>query len=293
MFPQCSTIKQESIPDIQQPMSLYSLKQNDVKNEELVKSECTNYFTQSKIIDQFKARKRTKSEDKKDVKKRRLNRFNGISEEELGKRGLPDLIKENLDILFIGINPSLTAAFTGKYYSGPGNHFWKALYLSGLIPEPMNPSDDFKLLDLGIGFTDIVARPTRSMADLSKQEIVDGSKILMEKLLNYRPKIAVFNGKAIYQIYSGQKRFLFGKQPIPVNNGTTWIWVMPSSSARCAQLPRAVDKVPFFSALKKFKEILNGEISNVDDSELTFPSVVLKNKPKLENLPSQSKFESK
>jgi len=45
---------------------------------------------------------------------------------------------------------------------------------------------------------------------------------------------------------------------------------MPSSSARCAQLPRAMDKVPFYSALKKFRDYLNGLIPEIDDSEVIF-----------------------
>ena len=49
-----------------------------------------------------------------------------------------------------------------------------------------------------------------------------------------------------------------------------YIWVMPSSSARCAQLPRAADKVPFYAALKKFRDYLNGLISELDDSEVVF-----------------------
>ena len=47
---------------------------------------------------------------------------------------------------------------------------------------------------------------------------------------------------------------------------------MPSSSARCAQLPRAADKVPFYCALKKFLDYLKGLISEIDDSEVTFSS---------------------
>lgn len=45
---------------------------------------------------------------------------------------------------------------------------------------------------------------------------------------------------------------------------------MPSSSARCAQLPRAMDKVPFYAALKKFRDFLNGLIPEIDDSEVVF-----------------------
>lgn len=46
---------------------------------------------------------------------------------------------------------------------------------------------------------------------------------------------------------------------------------MPSSSARCAQLPRAADKVPFYAALKKFRDYLNGLVAHVDEAELVFP----------------------
>lgn len=48
------------------------------------------------------------------------------------------------------------------------------------------------------------------------------------------------------------------------------MWVMPSSSARCAQLPRAADKVPFYVALKKFRDYLNGVIPHIDESECVF-----------------------
>ena len=102
-------------------------------------------------------------------------------------------------------------------------------------------------------------------------------KVLREKLCNFKPKIAVFNGKAIYEVYSGQKKFMFGRQPEPLNDGATWLWVMPSSSARCAQLPRAVDKVPFFEALRKFRDYLTGKLAKIEDCEVVFANVSLRN----------------
>ena len=89
-----------------------------------------------------------------------------------------------------------------RYYDGPGNHFWPALHLSGFLPRPMGPQDDSKLLDLGIGFTNVVSRATRGLSDLSTQEIRDGSEVLKEKMQRFKPKVAVFNGKAIYQVWS-------------------------------------------------------------------------------------------
>ena len=97
----------------------------------------------------------------------------------MAKRGLPDYLKPGLDIVFIGINPSMFAAYTGKYYDGPGNHFWQALYLSGILSEPMSAVDDHKLLDLGIGFTNIVPRTTRGLSDLSRKEIADGAEVII------------------------------------------------------------------------------------------------------------------
>jgi hypothetical protein len=44
----------------------------------------------------------------------------------------------------------------------------KCMYMCGLIPEPMNAYQDYKLKDLGIGFTNIVARTTHGSADLSR-----------------------------------------------------------------------------------------------------------------------------
>lgn len=76
----------------------------------------------------------------------------------------------------------------------------------------MNAEDDYKLLDCGIGFTNMVQRATKGSADLTRKEIKEGSRILLEKLKKYRPKIAVFNGKLIFEVFSGKKDFNFGRQ---------------------------------------------------------------------------------
>ncbi|KAJ8923598.1 hypothetical protein NQ315_010177 [Exocentrus adspersus] len=202
--------------------------------------------------------------------RKKHDRFNGMPEEEVSKRTLPDHLTENLDIIIIGINPGLFAAYKGHHYAGPGNHFWKCLYLSGLTPQQMSADEDYKLLQVGIGFTNMVQRATKGSADLTRKEIKEGSQILLEKLRKFRPKIAVFNGKLIYEVFSGKKDFKFGRQPDVVEGTNTHMWVMPSSSARCAQLPRAADKVPFYAALKKFRDYLNGLITEIDENEMVF-----------------------
>lgn len=48
-----------------------------------------------------------------------------------------------------------------------------------------------------------------------------GGKTLLLKLKKYKPLIAVFNGKGIYEIYSGKKEFCFGRQPEKVEGTNT------------------------------------------------------------------------
>ena len=52
---------------------------------------------------------------------------------------------------------------------------------------------------------------------------------------------------------------------------------MPNSSARCAQLPRAVDKVPFYTGLKKFRDYLRGTVPSIEEHEMVFKEVKLQN----------------
>jgi len=66
---------------------------------------------------------------------------------------------------------------------------------------------------------------------------------------------------------------------------------MPSSSARCSQLPRAIDKLPFYVALHKLRDHLRGDVPNLDDSEVIFPDLELKVEPKKERLDTQVKQE--
>ena len=55
---------------------------------------------------------------------------------------------------------------------------------------------------------------------------------------------------------------------------------MPSSSARFTQLPRAVDKLPFYMALKKLRDYLCGLIPAPDQSEVSFPEANFRIIPK-------------
>ncbi|XP_034734426.1 thymine DNA glycosylase, tandem duplicate 1 isoform X1 [Etheostoma cragini] len=208
--------------------------------------------------------------------KRKIDRFKGMSEEEVMTKTLPDLLEYNLDYVIIGINPGLMAAFIGRWFPGPGNHFWKCLFLSGFTEEQLNHMHDTTLpVKYKMGFTNMVARATPGSKDLSSKELREGGKILVEKLKKFKPLIAVFNGKCIYEMFCREmfgkkpKKLDFGLQPHKIPDCDVALYLMPSSSARCAQFPRAQDKVHFYIKLRELRDELKGlqkstEIEEVD-----------------------------
>jgi TDG/mug DNA glycosylase family protein len=74
-----------------------------------------------------------------------------------------DHIKQDLSILFIGFNPSLVSGEVGHHYANKHNRFWKILYEAGITDRLYKPEEDFLLLNKGIGFTNIVSRPTKEL----------------------------------------------------------------------------------------------------------------------------------
>lgn len=210
--------------------------------------------------------------------RKHFDRFNGVTEQELYQRSLEDVVAYNLDVIVVNINPGLYSVHKGHHYSGPGNHFWRCLSQSGLTNRILKSGEDRLVLDFGVGLMNMSEKPNiKSCQDLTPDEIKEASANLDAKIKRYKPKVVAFNGKTIFEIYTGRPvnnlKFNFGKQPTNFSNNTTDIiqFVMPSSSARCSQLPKVVDKVPFYLALKKLKDHLNGLMPNLSDMDIMFP----------------------
>lgn len=142
---------------------------------------------------------------------------------------IPDHLGYDLAVLFIGFNPSIRSGETGHHYANPSNRFWKILYDAGLTPRKYKPQEDGELLKLGYGFTNIVSRPTKTAAEITKEEYKTGRLKLMSLLQEYRPKAACFVGKGVYEQYSGLARIDWGEQPHPLVHGVVE-FVAPSSS---------------------------------------------------------------
>ncbi len=156
----------------------------------------------------------------------------------MAEQDVPDYLIPDLDLIIVGINPGLRSGAAGHHYAFPGNHFWSLLYESGLIPEPLTPQEDHRVLDFGIGLTNLVHRTSRSAGDLSRAELAAGADELRSRLVSLRPRIVCFNGMGIYSAFSGQKKAPLGLQEEPFQG--IKLFVTPSSSGRTAAYQRDV-----------------------------------------------------
>ncbi|TLS35444.1 G/U mismatch-specific DNA glycosylase [Pseudalkalibacillus caeni] len=142
---------------------------------------------------------------------------------------IEDHLKENLKIMFVGFNPSLKSGQTGTHYANPNNRFWTILHRAGLTERKYESKEDKELLKLGYGLTNIVERPTKEAADITKEEYQKGRENLLKKIKKLQPKVVCFVGKGVYQQYSGKKKVEWGIQPDSRVPGVIE-FVAPSSS---------------------------------------------------------------
>jgi TDG/mug DNA glycosylase family protein len=108
---------------------------------------------------------------------------------------LADLLRPGLKAVTVGINPAPVSVAAGHYYQGSaGQIFYRRLALVGLLP-PGGGFEDDRAYRAGIGFTDVVKRPTRSASEVSPHELLVGRHILEDKLRALEVPLVIFTFK--------------------------------------------------------------------------------------------------
>lgn len=156
--------------------------------------------------------------------------------------GCRDVIGPNLALLFVGFNPGVASGQTGYHFAGRNNRFWDLLFDAGLTQTRLTFAQDRRLLPLGYGITNIVARTTPGSGDLTAAELRAGAVSLLQKLTERRPRIACYLGKGIYAALRREpsSRIGYGMQATSMVSGTL-DFVAPSPSGR-ATIPYATKR---------------------------------------------------
>jgi TDG/mug DNA glycosylase family protein len=164
---------------------------------------------------------------------------------------LRDCIRPGVRVLFVGINPGVRSSLTGHHFAGFSNRFWKLLYESRLVPEPIGYHDDRRLPQWGYGITNIVPRPTPGIDTLRPQEYVDGRARLRRKVYRYRPAVVAAVGVTVFRaLFPARKDVVVpGLQPERIGNSA--VFVLPNPSGRNANFSYA-EMLAAYRALARY-----------------------------------------
>ena len=133
---------------------------------------------------------------------------------------VPDLVGPGLKLLFVGINPGLWTAATQTHFAHPGNRFYPALRLAGIVDrdlgrgKPMTDEGRAYLVDRGIGIT--------------PAEMKAGRPRLEAFVALHRPLVVAVAGLTAYRVAFADPKASGGEQ-VDLLSGAR-VWVVPNPS---------------------------------------------------------------
>ena len=169
---------------------------------------------------------------------------------------LPDYLQPGLDIVLVGLNPSIPSARTGHYFANPRNRFWPAFNGAEMTPEPLTAETDYRVLEFGIGMTDIVKRPTPGVADLKTADFHGGALDLQDRLTTTAPRIVCFHGimaATHYVKIANGDRSKVSLGPQSWSIGISKVFVVPNPSPANASFSLN-DIIDWYLKLKEFRD---------------------------------------
>lgn len=161
----------------------------------------------------------------------------GFSRQELESHRdgtVPDLLDDDVSLLFVGINPGLWTVATQTHFSHPGNRFYPALFKAGIITRDVDrsrgftPEDKKHLLERHIGITNIVRRATVKASELSSDELRQGAEDLETLVLRIKPDVLAIAGITAYRTAFKANKAKPGLQEKPLAGAELWVVPNPS-----------------------------------------------------------------
>jgi TDG/mug DNA glycosylase family protein len=144
---------------------------------------------------------------------------------------LPDQLRPNLRLVFVGTAASTRSASVGHYYAHPGNRFWRTLHEVGITARRYEPSEFASLLDLGIGFTDLSKSGAGMDHQIARQSFdIAGFKT---KIQTWHPRTIAFTSKKAASLFYDKptSTLSLGQQPPMHGFPATFVLSSPSGAA--------------------------------------------------------------
>jgi double-stranded uracil-DNA glycosylase len=141
---------------------------------------------------------------------------------------LPDLLGENLAVVFCGTAAGDKSAKDATYYAGHRNKFWSVLARTKLTPRQFRSEEYGLLLAHDIGLSDLVKKRSGADATLADEDY-DVARF-RKSMASHRPAIVAFNGKEAAKRCLGRDSVSYGRQKETFENAL--VYVLPSTSER-------------------------------------------------------------
>ncbi len=155
---------------------------------------------------------------------------------------LPDLLGDDVRLLFVGINPGLRTAAVQAHFGKRGNRFYPALYRAGITDRVIDAHDGFKAEDLahlkdrGVGISNIVRAASARADELSVEELVAGGRALARRVKRLTPGVVAVLGVTAYRVAFARPRAQVGLQDETLGGARLWIAPNPSGLNAHSQL---------------------------------------------------------
>ena len=160
---------------------------------------------------------------------------------------LPDIVGPGPVVVFCGMAGAESTKTRDHYYASPGNSFWQSMHLSGLSPEQLRPDEDRRVVELGLGLTDLVGhwdhRTDRGWVEID---------LLVAHVERWQPAFLAFTGKgtAAYAAKAlGHRKPGLGLADWGI--GTSEVFVLPGTSGanQRKDYDGRVDRLSWFTEL--------------------------------------------
>ena len=188
---------------------------------------------------------------------------------------LPDYVAPGMRLLLIGINPGLYSVRQGRYFARKTSRFWPAFSRSRLSAEAraligrdvLGPEDDARLLEVGIGFTDVVKVPSGNASQVTPALFAEWAPRLLARIEQLQPRVAAFHGVTAYRAFAGhalgEPKPLHGLGAQDRTIGATRLFVVPNPSPANAHF-RPEDQVAWYDRLADFLDAAEREHQQPD-----------------------------
>lgn len=150
--------------------------------------------------------------------------------------------------MIVGVNPAPRSVTVGHYYQGAnGKTALCRLSGAGLLPELRDGWVDDEAVAAGIGFTDLVKRPSRAAADLTSAELAFGRAHPLDQ-------IAARHVQVVVCVFAPAARAVLGRPAQPGLHGdpdTGWVFRMPGPYAPHALFEPVMSELTAFLAERR------------------------------------------